>query len=131
MTQQGAYFMTGTEFYQERRSDDPMVTRIIILETKVEDQTQKLDKFFEKLDNHIKDETEADTRLRDGVQNLTKELAKTNENLTIINDNVSGLKMKQVQFDTAWATIVKIAGIIVVLTSGGWAVFEYLHRSMG
>lgn len=114
----------------DERQSFEMVSRITVLETKVDDHTEKLNKFFEKLDHHISEETESDIMLREVVQNLTREVAKTNENLQSINQNVSTLKMKQLQFETVWSTLVQIGGILVILASGGWAIFEYLHRTI-
>ena len=105
--------------------DKPLIERVAVLETKVSDHTEKLDRFFEKLDMHIVEETENDARLQVGLQNLTTELTETNANLKVISSVVANNNIKLVQIDTIWVTIVKICGILVLVISGAWAVFEY------
>ena len=99
--------------------------RISVIETKVDEHTYKLDKFFEKLDQHILEESENDHLLQSGMNNLTEQLMETNNNLRTITEVVTGNNIQLIKIDTAWATILKLITVIVVLISAGWAVYTF------
>lgn len=99
--------------------------RVAVLEVKVDDQGQKIDHFLSKLDVHMTEETENDIKLRSCIQNLTTEIAKTNGNLEKISNTVNTNNIKLIKIDTIWATVAKIAGIMVLVATGTWAVVEF------
>jgi uncharacterized coiled-coil protein SlyX len=105
--------------------EKPLSERVAVLETKVSGHTEKLDKFFEKLDEHIIEEAERDAKLQVGLENLTRELTETNTNLKVISNVVATNNVKLVQIDTIWLTLVKIVSIVTLIVSGAWGVFQY------
>jgi len=112
--------------------EKPLIERVAVLETKVigireevGGLVQLTNIFYEKLDQHIIDETENDVKLRGDVQSLTAELRETNTNLKTISSVVAGNNIKLVQIDSIWATVVKIGGILTLVVAGLWAVYEF------
>ena len=116
-----------------------METRVSVLETKVQANTVKIDetqnmitKFFDKLDRHIEEETQHDIELQKGmikvtdvVEHLTAELSHTNTTLKEFSEMTKGNNIQLVKLDSAWTTVLKICGVIVMVISGVWLVWSF------
>ena len=119
--------------------DKPMQERVSILETRMDNQDIKFEatqslitKFFDKLDNHIVEETRHDAELQSGlvqvttvVKGLTDTLSKTNDKLDAFSAIAVVTEKSVNTAQTAWTTIVKVVTVLAILISGAWAVYEF------
>jgi len=119
-------------------TEKPINERVSILETRVDQHDidvkknfSTLERFFEKLDKHIVDETAHDAKMETTlvqvttvVESLTTEIAKTNVQLDRFSTMASNTNITVNKAESAWLTIIKIVGILSVIITAGWAVYD-------
>ena len=131
---------------QDRRKTDMPVEmdrriaeRISLLEyrvdshgTQLDDNKQLLEKFLDKFEHHISDESDASKSMQSTmvkvttvVDSLTTEIKRTNDTLTTFNEKLDVTHTKVTEWDSAAKAIIKVALVLATLVSAGWTVFEF------
>ena len=135
------------EYIQQdrRKSDMPVemdrriAERISLLEYRVDshgaqldDNKQLLEKFLDKFEHHISDESDASRSMQTTmvkvttvVDSLTTEIKRTNDTLTTFNEKLDVTHTKVTEWDSAARAIIKVALVLATLISAGWTVFEF------
>lgn len=130
--------VTKVPVTHDRRIDE----RIAVLEVRVDnidtrhsDSQEMLEKFFNKLDEHITEETghtitinTTMLKVSNTVDNLTNEIKRTNDNLVSFATKVEDTHVKVSHWHSAIQTTAKICVILSVIISAGWAVFEFKYH---
>lgn len=114
--------------------------RVALLEIRADNHADALDKnqellmkFFEKLDEHITEETVTIFKIETGmnnisnvVSNLTEEIKHTNGHLTKFSEKIESTSDKVNKWDTIAATLIKITSILAIAISATWTVYTFV-----
>ncbi len=107
--------------------------RIGILETKVTHHQASLEGLIDKFDTHMADESENTksvqatlVKVTNTVDNLTKEISRTNGNLSILVDSISPVVNKVNKWQIVINTISKFITIGAIVIGAIWAVFTFV-----
>ncbi len=114
--------------------EKPINERVSVLETRTMHHERRLDDnsrliidFFKRFDQHVIDEADADARLEFALNSLIDKTNITNETLEKIKVQGDTATKDIDVVKTIWATLSKVAVILVMAITALWTVYTYIN----